>query len=332
MKRTILKFADLINLYPLFNGFTKNTATVFMLHSIVPVDLGHGDITTDILEKYFDYLKRHKYTVLSLSEYVKIIIEKGDTHKCVVFTVDDGYRDFYLHAFKVFKKYNYPATIFVTSDFVDKRLFLWWDTLAYTFENTKLSEIDLTDLGLGILSLADSQQRSAVSLAVIRYCKKLSNTERLGLINKIIKILNVDISDQPKGKYEPLAWSEIEEMHKNRIEFHPHTKTHPIIASVVREQKIVEIEEPKQKLESHLGVPADIFCYPNGQANDFDEETIEILKKSGYIAAVTGVEGFDDTKSSPDLFRLHRYAIPDKMIIFKQFISGLEAFKKRIGI
>jgi peptidoglycan/xylan/chitin deacetylase (PgdA/CDA1 family) len=332
MKRTILKIADLINIYPLFNGFTKNTATVFMLHSIVPVDTGHGEITTGILERYFDYLKRYKYKVLSLSEYVKIIIEKGDTHKCVVFTVDDGYRDFYFHAYKVFNKYNYPATIFVTSDFVDKRLFMWWDSLAYSFEITKLNEIELADLGFGKMPLADLQQRSAAALAVTRYCKKLSNGERLALISKIIKILNVDISDQPKGKYEPLAWSEIEEMQKNRIEFHPHTKTHPIIASVTSDQKIVEIEEPKQKLESHLGVSADVFCYPNGQADDFDEETIEILKKSGYVAAVTGVEGFDNTKSSPDLFRLHRYAIPDKMIIFKQFISGLEAFKKRIGI
>jgi peptidoglycan/xylan/chitin deacetylase (PgdA/CDA1 family) len=332
MKRTILKFADLINLYPFFNGFTKNTATVFMLHSIVPVDTGHGDITTGILEKYFAYLKRHKYNVLSLSEYVKIIKEKGATYKCVVFTVDDGYRDFYLHAYKVFKKYGYPATIFVTSDFVDKRLFMWWDSLAYTFENTKLSEIELTDLGLGKMPLTDPQQRSKAALAVTRYCKILSNVDRLALINKIIGILNVDITDQPKGKYEPLAWSEIEEMHKNRIEFHPHTKTHPIIASVSREQKIVEIEEPKQKLESHLNTPANIFCYPNGQADDFDEETIEILKNSGHIAAVTGVEGFDDTKASPDLFRLRRYAIPDKIIIFKQFVSGLEAFKKRIGI
>ncbi len=332
MKRKILKIADNLNLYPLFYPFTKNTATMFMLHGIAPGPNNYGALPAGTLREFFVYLKNNNYRVMSLSEYVRAIIDKRDTYKTVVFTVDDGYRDFYLHAFDVFREFGYPATIFVTSDFVDKRMFMWWDAFVYAFINTRLAEIDLSELEVGKVKLGDSSQRADIAVAAVRFCKKQSHTRKLELIDIVLKKLGVDLSGQPSGIYEPLTWEEIKEMHKHGIEFHPHTKTHPIISKVTREQKIVEIEEPKKLLESRLNNRADIFCYPNGQAEDFDEETIELLKRAGYIAAVTGIEGFDNTKKSPDLFRLCRYAIPHKLIIFKQYVSGLEAFKRRIGI
>jgi len=190
----------------------------------------------------------------------------------------------------------------------------------------------LSEIELGRVKLGDFSQRSAISLAATRYCKKQAHSRKIELIDKILGMLKVDLSEQPKGIYEPLAWAEIKEMHKHGIDFHPHTKTHPIISKVTREQKIVEIEEPRKILESHLSDRANIFCYPNGQAEDFDEETIELLKDAGYIGAVTGIEGFDNTKKNPDLFRLSRYAIPHRLIMFKQFVSGLEAFKRSVGI
>jgi peptidoglycan/xylan/chitin deacetylase (PgdA/CDA1 family) len=332
MKSMILKIADRLNLYPLFYPFTKNTATMFMLHGIAPGPNDYGALPAGTLREFFVYLRNNNYKVLSLSEYVRAIIDKRETYKTVVFTVDDGYRDFYLHAFDIFKEFGYPATIFVTSDFVDKRIFLWWDAFVYCFVNTKFDEIDLSELDMGKIRLSDARQRASVAAAAVRYSKKQSHARKLELIDIVLKKLEVDFSKQPSGIYEPLNWDEIKEMHKHRIEFHPHTKTHPIISKVNREQKIIEIEEPKKLLENRLNDRADIFCYPNGQAEDFDEETIELLKKAGYIGAVTGIEGFDNTKNNPDLFRLCRYAIPHKLIIFKQYVSGLEAFKRRIGI
>jgi peptidoglycan/xylan/chitin deacetylase (PgdA/CDA1 family) len=330
MKTLLLKAVDALNLYSLFNGFTKDTATIFMLHSILPTGSGEHEITTDLLERYFDYLKRKKYNVISLAEFVDSIENKRPTKKSVIFTVDDGYRDFYLYAFSAFKKYGYPATIFVTSDFVEKRLFMWWDTIEYAFQATRLKEISLESIGIGNLKLESPEEKHNAILTVTRFCKKLTNAEKLELIKKLVGLLQVDISGQPSGKYEPLSWDEILEMQKCKIDFHPHTKTHPIIASVPRDEKKIEIEIPKKILEDRLKAKADIFCYPNGQWADFDEETIELLKAAGYRAAVTGMEGFDFVTANPDLFRLRRYPISHNPVMFKQHISGLEGFKRKL--
>ena len=174
-------------------------------------------------------------------------------------------------------------------------------------------------------------QRSQVALDVTRYCKHLSNDDKLSLIDKLLEILGVDTTGQPKGKYEPLSWDEIKEMMAGGINFHPHTKTHPIMTSIPREQKVVEITESRKLIETQLGVKADIFCYPNGQWEDLDDETIEVLKSSGYVAAVTGMEGFDNTLGNPDLFKLRRYPIPYQPVRFKQYVSGIERLKNRVS-
>jgi len=140
----------------------------------------------------------------------------------------------------------------------------------------------------------------------------------------------VDISTQPSDEYAPLLWEDIHEMAANGIEFYPHTKTHPILSKVSLEQKKKEVMEPKKVIEARLETRADIFCYPNGGLDDFDEETISVLKSSGYLAAVTGISGLDNTKGTVDMFRLRRFGLTTEPFIFKQYICGLENLKRKI--
>jgi len=330
MKTLLLKVIDGLRLYPLFNKYTKNTATIFMLHSIAADDNHHQDgISPGLLRRYFDYLKKHRYRVVPLANYIKALLNHEDTYKTVVFSVDDGYRDFYLNAFPVFREFGYPATIFITSDFIEKKLFFWWDTIEYAINSTSAKEIDLQFMGRGRAPIVDANQKNEIIGVVTRHCKTLINKDKLNLVKGLVVQLKVDISNQPGGKYEPLSWNEIKLMQQHGIDFHPHTKTHPIISSVpVAEQK-EEVTVSKKVIEEKTGATADIFCYPNGQWGDFTEETIMELKAAGYIAAVMGVDGFDNTKSDTDMFRIKRFGIPYEPELFKQYICGLEFFKRR---
>ena len=302
-----------------------------MVHKIAPESKRIDEsITTERLREYCRYLKKHNYKVFSLTDYVQALINGHKTYKTVVFTVDDGYRDFYDHAYPVFREFNYPVTIFITSDFIEGKLFFWWDTIEYAISSTSKQEIDLSFMNREKMPLTDKPSKNRAITSITQYCKKLENKDKLELIGNLVKELEVDISGQPKGKYAPLSWDEIRDMQKDGIEFYPHTKTHPIMSHTTTEQKQEELAIPKKILEEKLNIKADIFCYPNGTSADFDEETIELLKSTGYIAAVTGMGGFDNTKSKVDMFRLHRFGLPDHPIWFKQFICGLEAFKFKL--
>lgn len=331
MKALLLKFVDLFNLYALFNRYTRNTGTIFMLHAMSSGKEGdtHGT-TPQLLESFFDYLKRGGYRVMSLDQYVNALLNHESAYKVVVFTVDDGYRDFYLNAFKVFKQYGYGATIFLTSDFVDRKLFFWWDQIEFSINSTNKQNLALDFLANGALPLTNEAERSQAITTVTRHCKTLPNEKKLELLEELKTVLEVDLTGQPTGQYEPLKWSEIKEMNQHGIDFHPHTQTHPIMSKLTSEQKRTEVSQPKERIEQELSRPADIFCYPNGQWEDFDDEVIAELNRSGYKAAVTGMEGFDLTTNDNDMFRLRRWPIPSELKFFKQYVSGLEKFKSQV--
>jgi peptidoglycan/xylan/chitin deacetylase (PgdA/CDA1 family) len=335
MKRILLVIVNRLGLFWLFHRYTRNTATVYMLHAITGgtsdsgpgaySEEGHGALSAGLLRQFLAYLRDHRYTVISLTEWVERLRTKKSTYKTVAFTVDDGYRDFYLHAFPVFREFGYSATIFTTSDFIEKKLFFWWDNIEYAISHTSHEQ-----LNLGIKELGTSDEKLNATTQFTKYCKTLPNDQKLALIARLTTELGVDISGQPSGRSAPLSWEEIREMQAGGIEFYPHTKTHPIMTRIPRLQKEVEARVPKELLEQKLGRPAVIFCYPNGGPSDFDDETIDVLKKAGYIAAVTGITGFNLTTAENEMFKLWRFAIPDDLVTYKQHISGFERFKRRV--
>lgn len=330
MKSYLLKVIDFLNLYPLFNRFTANAATVFMLHQVLPAGTRRdGEISADYLDEFLAYLKKHHYNVIPLADYIDALSERRPLYKTVVFTVDDGFRDFYVHAYPIFKKYNFPAAIFLTSDFIENGLFLWWNRIEFALKHTARTEVDLGSLGRGKHPLRDESDRKNAARVISKHLKQLSHDAMEQFIDELIAQLDVDISGQPEGEYQPLTWDEIHRMSQDGIEFYPHTKTHPIMSRISYPQKIVELAEPKRIIEEKLRRKADIFAYPNGEADDIDHDTIKALRETGYRAALTTTPGFDYTSNGNDLFRIHRIGLASEPLWFKQYVSGLESFKHR---
>ena len=70
-------------------------------------------------ERQMAYLAKEKYKVISILELIsKLKAQQKIEPKTVVLTFDDGYRDNYMQAFPVLKKYNFPAAIFVVTGLI----------------------------------------------------------------------------------------------------------------------------------------------------------------------------------------------------------------------
>ncbi|QCT93792.1 polysaccharide deacetylase [Caminibacter mediatlanticus TB-2] len=100
-------------LFFLFPLFLFAGAHIFVLHRIDDFRYPSTNTSSKELKKYFDYLKENKYKVVKLSTLIKMIKNKEDINKIVVFTIDDNYKSFYKNGLPLFKKYNFPFTLFV---------------------------------------------------------------------------------------------------------------------------------------------------------------------------------------------------------------------------
>lgn len=77
-----------------------------------------------------EYLQRNGYRVLRLSDLYAFL---GGTRqlpaRAVVLTIDDGYNSMYHQAYPILKRYGFPATVFVYTDFIGARDALTWDQM-----------------------------------------------------------------------------------------------------------------------------------------------------------------------------------------------------------
>lgn len=100
-----------------------------------------SDLTT-VTEKAFEeqmrFLKENGYRVITMDEFFDFLDFKTQVpKKSVVITIDDGWRSVYDIAFPILKKYGYPATLFIYTDFVfqGSRTTLDWDLLKEMSRN-----------------------------------------------------------------------------------------------------------------------------------------------------------------------------------------------------
>ncbi len=102
----------------------KNMAIVLMYHNIAIPPSGDGlkslYVTPGMFRFQMWYLKAGGFRVVPLGKIIDLINGKTCPDRLVALTFDDGYLDFYDNAYPVLKRYGYPSTVFLSSDFVGK--------------------------------------------------------------------------------------------------------------------------------------------------------------------------------------------------------------------
>lgn len=115
-------------------GFVRGqyVTPIIMYHSIDPNATAENRlaITPENFQRQMRFLKNHHYTVLPLESLAGLIKEKKRIpSKSIAITFDDGYKDNYIYAFPILKKYNLPATIFIIVNEIGRPDRLSWDEL-----------------------------------------------------------------------------------------------------------------------------------------------------------------------------------------------------------
>ncbi len=269
-------------------------------------------------EQQIKYLKNN-FRILSLGEILgKIEHQRKIPKRALALTFDDGYEDNYQYAYPILKKYNVPATIFLTVDVIENEKMLWFDEVLDAFINTKKKEIAILGSGEKVAIISE-KEKLKTCFKVLGKLKRLPVDERNDKIKNLVKELGLDWRKN-KGN-EMLKWDQINKMAKDNITFGSHTMTHPILSkSLVSDMKL-ELEESKRILEERTNRPVEYLAYPNGKRADFHTNVVKIVKDVGYKAGLTTVAGTNYPDTDP--FYLHR---------FRPWQNSIESFAASMSI
>ncbi len=116
-------------------------AHIFVYHRFG--DDRYPSTNTTILElkKQFEYFKKHNYKVVPIAKIIERVKTKQDIpDNWVGLAIDDSYKSFYENGLEIFKKYNYPFSLYVYAEATQKKYkdFMTWKQIK---EVSKYGEI-----------------------------------------------------------------------------------------------------------------------------------------------------------------------------------------------
>ena len=101
------------------NKTNKKGLTILTYHSISNEIEPDETVTPEEFGRQLQYIKEN-YKVIFLEEAIEYLqTDLGKVSGSIVITFDDGYSDNYYNAYPLLKKHNFPATIFLISDFIE---------------------------------------------------------------------------------------------------------------------------------------------------------------------------------------------------------------------
>ena len=293
LKRKIKKLITVSRpLLRIVNRMAGDIPKVFVWHRFTPPGKEvYGRVSADVFGWQLDQIQKG-FQVVTLGEMLRYFQAHQQWPKrCVVLTVDDGYRDFYQWAYPQIKKRGLKATFFATVNFVEEKIWLWPDRLQWALDKTSAKDVVLSFHNeTQRFPLNDLHDKSAVWKSCSDYCITLPDEAKETFIRSLEEALGVSCPGKPTEEYRAVTWEELREMDGNGIEIGSHTMNHPILSRIGQDRLIEEVGTSKRVLEEKMGHAISTFCYPNSGPGDITDDVIEAVRRAGYLGAVFGID------------------------------------------
>ena len=229
-------------------------------------------------------------------------LEDAGKHRGLRFALsfDDGYKDNYDQAFPILRKHDVPATIYVSTDFINGKREFWYEKIIHAIKSTELREIDLSDLGWGIEATGTETDRLGLIYRLNNELKQKTEEERSSVAAEILERSGARQSFRAS---EMLSWDDIREMNNWGIDIGSHTLSHPILSREPEDRSREEVTASREIIELELGHRITSFAYPNGTRDDFNDTVVKQVEDAGYTTACTTIEGINSGSAPPHLLQ-----------------------------
>jgi len=301
-RQALIDFAERLRLTPLLRRLHdrgRNSLVMLAYHRVMPVeqpetypfDLDLISATPTEFAWQMEYLAEHCRPV-SLSRIIHHL-ETGEPlpERAVAVTFDDGFVDTYLHAFPVLTRLQVPATVFVTTDYVESGEPFWFELAAYLMMHIDPGAIRIDESGESLPFGATKAERRASVRRIHQILKVLPNARRANMIHdwssRFAEGLDALISELSR----PLNWRQIREMAERGVEFGSHTLSHPNLTRLADADLERELKASRQIVSEQIGRPVEVVGYPIGTAEAYDQRVMQAAANSGYRLGVTYVPG-----------------------------------------
>jgi peptidoglycan/xylan/chitin deacetylase (PgdA/CDA1 family) len=249
------------------------------------LDEGVVDVTPGQLERQLAFVKAW-FSPVGIEE---ILAHVGGGRPLppnpLLVTFDDGYRDNHDVALPILLRHGIRATFFVATDFVERRLPFWWDTVARILKGSPREQLLLEyperiDLPLR----APQARRHAIrrALRIIKDVRLLDLDRFLGELQRAAGFA-LDAAEQRRIADETvMTWDQVAALRRAGMGVQSHTRTHRVLQTLEPAALDDELRGSRRALENVLGEPVRAVSYPVGRPLRASPAVRDAVRRAGY--------------------------------------------------
>lgn len=272
--------------------FFSGVGTILLFHRVCPTTKTERvagcsglEVTPLYLEQVISFFLERDCDFISLNELVVRLQGNHFDKKFVVITFDDGYLDNFTCAYPIFKKYNVPFAIYITTGFIDRISIMWWHLLEDLLLNNDHIHFEIGG------SRFDFQcdtlvKKEKVFLEISLLITGKNEIEYLDVIKRVFTNYPIDIYSWSNNLC--LNWDQIRQLYNDPlVTIGTHTVNHYALNKVSSKVLEREIIESKKRMESQLGGEIRHFSYPHGDKGEVEKREFKALEASSFVTATT---------------------------------------------
>jgi peptidoglycan/xylan/chitin deacetylase (PgdA/CDA1 family) len=223
-------------------------------------------------------------------------------------TFDDGFENNLSVAAPILADFRIPATIYITTGFVESNGMSWIDRIESVVEDVT-SQLVHVAWAQEPFYLQDVQSRINFLQAVRQYVKNTPccDPEAFadGLCAQLGRPGRLSTDDPLDLK---MSWGQVRAAHEGRdITIGGHSHTHPILSFLSPARLADELDKSLALLVTRAGVGPSHYSYPEGLAHCYSDTVIAELKRRGVRCCPTAIDGTNTNGADP--FHLRRIMI-----------------------
>jgi peptidoglycan/xylan/chitin deacetylase (PgdA/CDA1 family) len=273
LKCRLLRVARGVRLLELVAGseWRRRRLLILCYHSLA-VDQEHQwrrplFFTPEEFDARLDLVRRARLNVLPLGEAVMRLKAGTLPERSAVLTFDDGSADFHDLVAPRLLRLGYPATVYVTTYYIEKRLPIFPLMTSYLLWKGRDRRLE-ADPALGLAhatSLTELAQRARAEEAIVARADELglSAEVRDALAGDLAARVGVDYAELRRLRVlELMSPDEIGSVSAQGFDVQLHTHRHRTPPR--RDDLTDEILENRRRIEAMTRRAAEHFCYPRG--------------------------------------------------------------------
>lgn len=285
--------------------------------------------TTAEFDWQMDFV-RSEFTVLPLLELLeRSLAGRPIPPRAVAITFDDGFTDNHDVALPVLRKHSIPATVFVSTEWIDRQQPIWFEVCAYACMRLAPASLLIEGLPQLISDGASYASRRAATRQLLKHLKTVPNEARLKIVAQLRDaVAGAEFDRDWRSNSAPLTWDKIREMSRHGVDFGSHSVSHPILARSHDAQITFEVTDSRARLREELGRDVDLLAYPVGGSGAFDARVVNAARAAGYRFGVSYIAGANRTADfDPFSVRRHHVEIDTSRARFEAQLSLPTLFK-----